>query len=324
MTDRPAPPEPVEPDDAAIELASRYLDGDLAADERAAAEADPLVMTWVDRFGGVRAALQAPIEIDATRRDAAIAAALAASDEATVDERPLSVVRAPVVDDLAVARARRNHRLTKWVGAAAAVVALGVAGVAIAGSRDSGGGGSDAALEARATTVASSDESLASTASKEFATTGADEDVAAGAAATPAADSADQATAAPSPASAAAGSTETTAAPAGAPATTIVAAETTAAGGATEAPTTTAAGDPDVPVTIDGLASLQAYAVGAADAPADATAPCRTTTEERLLSRNVHYDGAEAVVYRSVSERTVTAYDLESCAVLASAQLPGG
>jgi len=114
------------PDPTAAELASAHLDGATTADEAARVEADPQLRAAVAELAAVRQAvrgLEAPV--DPARRDAAIAAAVAAF----AAER-----RAPAVAPLAERRARRDRigwaqgRSVRWlaVAAAAALVALAV------------------------------------------------------------------------------------------------------------------------------------------------------------------------------------------------------
>ena len=121
MTDADLPPDTT-PDDLVVEIASRYIDGDLSVDERARADADPAVLAWVERLAGVRAALAAPIAVDAADRDRAIVAALDAFRRRTRSPALADGPRAPVVSDLCrrppapyqapgrVARGSRRHR----------------------------------------------------------------------------------------------------------------------------------------------------------------------------------------------------------------------
>lgn len=114
------------PDPTAAELASAHLDGATTPDEAARVDADPQLRSAVAELAAVRQAvkgLEAPV--DPVRRDAAIAAAVAAF----AAER-----RAPAVAPLAERRARRDGlgwaqgRSVRWlaVAAAATLVALAV------------------------------------------------------------------------------------------------------------------------------------------------------------------------------------------------------
>jgi len=335
MNDRPAPPGPAEPDDPTIELASRYLDDDLSVDERAAAEGDPSVMAWVARLGGVREALRAPVEVPSERREAAIAAARAAAGLTPATDRPAVVVRAPVVDELAAARARRSGRVAKWLGAAAAVVALGVAGVAIAGNRDNSSDSNADDVELAAATASTAAAATADAASNDREDSTTDQQAsrstelsssagAAPEAALPSAPVLDTTTE-ENPDTTAGGSTE---GPAASSESTAAAAETTAAAAETTAaptaPTTTAAaGDADAPVVLADETSLQAYATTVGPAPAGTSAACPAAQpDDALLSRNVSYAGTPAVVYRNDRDHTASAYELVDCELLAFVQLP--
>ncbi len=326
MTDRPAPPGPPEPDDRTIELASRYLDDDLTVDERAAAAADPATMAWVVRLGGVREALGAPIEVSSAHREDAVAAALAAAVTPVAD-RPTSVVRAPVVDELAAARSRRNGRVAKWLGAAAAAVALGVAGVTIAGNRDRGTDSSSEDVElaaASASTAAAATTGAAASARDGSGTdeqAGADTQLSSSAGAAPEAASPSSpalaATTAASPATTTAGGSSDT--DADATETTSAAADTTAA----PAATSSVAGDPDTPLALADEAALRAYATTAGASPPGSSAPCLSAEPgETLLSRNASYAGTAVVVYRNDRDHTVSVYEIVDCTLLAFVQLP--
>ena len=104
------------------ELASAHLDGATTPEEASRVAADPALLARVESLRAVRAALQATPRPDPDRREAAIAAALAAFDEDA---------DAPVagVTSLAEVAARRRTMSRSWriagvAAAAAAVVAL--------------------------------------------------------------------------------------------------------------------------------------------------------------------------------------------------------
>jgi hypothetical protein len=107
-------------------LASAVLDGDVTADERARADADPEVVAEVERLRRTRDAVRVVDPPDTDRREAAIAAALAAFD------RPERVTTPP--------RPSGDGRRHRWFGplAAAAAIAVIAVGAVVAG-RDRGG-----------------------------------------------------------------------------------------------------------------------------------------------------------------------------------------
>ena len=106
------------------EVASAYLDGDLAADERARADADPATMTLVESYRSLRATLADVPEAGMSDRASALAAALSEFDALAPMRRltPLS--------ELEPRRHRRNH----WVLASAAAVVVLIAVVAVIAS----------------------------------------------------------------------------------------------------------------------------------------------------------------------------------------------
>ena len=101
-------------------LASAYVDGELTADERARAEADPVVMSMVEELRGVRRQLAVASPPDDPRRDAAIVAALAAA-------LPIPSIAA-----------RRRARWMAPVAAAAAALVLVVGGIVVLRAGDDG------------------------------------------------------------------------------------------------------------------------------------------------------------------------------------------
>jgi len=122
-------------DDALDDLASAYLDDELPADERARAAADESVVERLGELSAVRESLRsAGLAVDDTRRERAIAAALAAFDEESLAS-------------IAVAHHRRNRRAAQLVAVAAAVALLALA-VPFLGDLDSGS--DDAVMAGRA------------------------------------------------------------------------------------------------------------------------------------------------------------------------------
>lgn len=107
------------------QLASAYLDGELTADDRAAAEADREVMDDVARFAGVAAGLRSVDGPGRAAAESAVAAALAEFD-AAVPSGPGVI--------------RPRPALARVLGIAAAVVVVGALGVVVA---TGGLGGSD-------------------------------------------------------------------------------------------------------------------------------------------------------------------------------------
>ena len=119
-------------------LANAYLDGEVSAEERARAEADPEVVAEVARLRAVSEALRVTDEPDPQRREAAIHAALDAFElrpAATIATTPELPVAPPVSLD-----ARRRARWLRPLAAAAAVVVLIAGGVALLRDRDEDGG----------------------------------------------------------------------------------------------------------------------------------------------------------------------------------------
>jgi hypothetical protein len=99
------------------ELASAQLDGELTAEEAARATGDPEVARRLTAFDAVRTAVRADVPVDGGRRDAAVAAALAAFDDAAVEGPGGSLT------PISAARSGRL-RWAKAVGVAAAVALL--------------------------------------------------------------------------------------------------------------------------------------------------------------------------------------------------------
>jgi hypothetical protein len=291
--------------DDAVELASRYLDGDLSVDERAAAESDPDVMAWVERFGGIRAALREPVEVDAGRRDAAIQAALAAATA------PGEAAPPPGRDELAVARARRAGRMGRWLGAAAAVVGLAIGGAVLAANS---GGGDDSADE---TQFQSAPVEVAPAATEADFDTRMAADQPASAEAPPEAMSA---TASPEADEARDGA-DTTAA-AGEATSEPTALEDATTGGAaatTAAPATTALATAatTTPESYDAASQLEPLATAVPVTTADGSdPPCADQATGELVDDYVLYADQPAAVYRDVQRHTLIAWALNTCEVL--------
>lgn len=131
-------------------LANAYIDGELTADERAIAEADPVVLAAVEELRVLRANLRDVDVSSESGRQRAIAVAL---DQFRVTA-PLPV------------RSFTNRSYQRYIGIAAAVVAIGVLGVVLANT--SSGGDDEATGDAGASTsndflVTASDAAQAST-----------------------------------------------------------------------------------------------------------------------------------------------------------------
>ena len=117
-------------------LANAYLDGELTADERRIAEADPEVMSEVERLRALRAELRDVPEAAPVAREAAIAAAMA--------EFRVGAARTgaePAEAEPGVVRFRPRPAYAKYLAVAAALVA--VAGLGIVVSQADLGGGDD-------------------------------------------------------------------------------------------------------------------------------------------------------------------------------------
>lgn len=112
-------------------LASAYLDGELTDDERRIAEADPAVMAEVERMRALSERLAAVEPPSSEARERAIAAAMGVFAELRADSAATPPAPPPVVD---IGRRRDPMR---WLGAAAAVLVIGLLGVVLA----TGGGG---------------------------------------------------------------------------------------------------------------------------------------------------------------------------------------
>jgi hypothetical protein len=105
------------------ELASAYLDGQASFEEARRVEQDPELQARVDRLRQARDAIRlADGPVDVQRREAAIAAAMAAAGhEPLTAPDPL-----PAVGDLAEGRARRDAR-RRWLPAVGIAAAIAIA-----------------------------------------------------------------------------------------------------------------------------------------------------------------------------------------------------
>ena len=125
--------------DEQIFLANAYLDGELTADERRIAEADPEVMTEVEQLRALQSAVRDAPAPSAEARESAISAAMAAFGAAGPTDLPAdepAPATAPVVPF------RPRPAYAKYLGIAAALVAVAGLGIVVA---QSGQGDDDAA-----------------------------------------------------------------------------------------------------------------------------------------------------------------------------------
>lgn len=124
-------------------LANAYIDGELTADERAIAEADPVVLAAVEELRVLRANLRDVGVPSESGRQRAVAVAL---------DQFRATAPLPV-------RSLTNRSYQRYIGIAAAVVAIGVLGVVLANTSS---GGDD---EATGDAVASASDDFLATAS---------------------------------------------------------------------------------------------------------------------------------------------------------------
>ena len=127
-----------------VESASAYLDGELDADQRAEAAADPEVMAAVESFARVRAALSDVQPVVASTKTAALAAALAEFDALRATPSPATMTAAAPATVVSL-QSRRVRAYRVLTGVAAAVV-VGV--VAIAALNSTRGNNADLASSA--------------------------------------------------------------------------------------------------------------------------------------------------------------------------------
>lgn len=114
-------------------LANAYLDGELADDERSIAEADPAVMAEVQVLRDLQAELRAVDAPTTAARESAIGAAMAQFTA------PDAVVATPAAATAPVVPFRPRPAYSRYLGVAAAVVAVGVLGVVIVNGGIGGG-----------------------------------------------------------------------------------------------------------------------------------------------------------------------------------------
>jgi len=119
-------------------LANAYLDGELTADERRFAEADPEVMTEVEQLRALQAELRDAPPPSAAARESAIDAALA---DFAADGAPTASTPRTETPPAAAIPLRPRPAYAKYLGIAAAVVA--VAGLGIIVSQTNLGGDDD-------------------------------------------------------------------------------------------------------------------------------------------------------------------------------------
>jgi negative regulator of sigma E activity len=154
----------VNDDDDLTELilrASAYLDGELDAGERALAEADPAVMAEVEALRSLQDEIRDVEPPRADTREAAITAALAEFDALQPATAPAAAA-GPGAGRVVPFRPRPSY--TRWLTAAAAVVAVGLVGVVVAQSNRGGDDKDSAAIEgdlAEAPSAARSDTAAA-------------------------------------------------------------------------------------------------------------------------------------------------------------------
>ena len=121
-------------------LASAYLDGELTAADRGLAEADPAVMTEVDRLGALQAQLRSAEPPSEPARERAIEAAMATFAQAARPAPPINAVTRTV-------EFRRRPSYARYLGFAAAVVAVGVLGLVVASGLPTGGNDDSASFD---------------------------------------------------------------------------------------------------------------------------------------------------------------------------------
>lgn len=127
-------------------LANAYLDGELTADERRIAEADPDVMSEVEQLRAVQGAVRAVEPPSAEARQSAIDAAMAEFDAVRAAEPGEALAhdaRAPIPF-----RPRTSY--ARYLGVAAAIVAVGAVGVVLARAGAGDGDDDSAAFDATA------------------------------------------------------------------------------------------------------------------------------------------------------------------------------
>jgi anti-sigma factor RsiW len=129
------------------ELASAYLDGDISPTERARVEASPELVALVEAFRQVRSELSDVPVAAADTRDAALAAALGEFDGMQSQGGPAPTTQGFAVSPV-VSLAERRRWPVAVLSVAAAVLLLGVVGIAVLNGRGSDDKSSSAATDA--------------------------------------------------------------------------------------------------------------------------------------------------------------------------------
>jgi hypothetical protein len=138
-TDHPLDPMDAEPLHPLDELASAHVDGVADPIDVAAGQGLPGFDDRLARFAQVRGALRAEAPVDAERREAAIAAALAAFDAQPVIDAPRAqpdeptevLPTAAAVTPIPIAAARRRLPGRRWQVAAVAAAAVAAGAIAL-------------------------------------------------------------------------------------------------------------------------------------------------------------------------------------------------
>jgi hypothetical protein len=134
------------------ELASAHLDGETSPEEAARVDADPDLRDRVEELRDVQAAVRAPVTTDASRREAAITAALAAFAE---DEAPTPAVRGTVTP---LAPRRSPSPRAAQVLRVAAIVLLVALLIPVALSLGDGGSDDEASFDSTGAAISGGDD----------------------------------------------------------------------------------------------------------------------------------------------------------------------
>jgi hypothetical protein len=294
-------------------LASTYLDGELTADQRELAESDPDVMSEVDRLRDLQTRLRSVEPPSTEAREMAIGAAMA--EFSALASRPAPPINAATT----TVQFRRRPAYTRYLGIAAAVVAVAMLGFVVATGVRPGANddttSSDAALDVAADEPADEPASEAATedfdrglteSNEAFADDMADGDVTAEAAAPAAELEADAGSLADEPASEAADEpTEEPAAAASEPADDA------------ELGTVPPDFEADLPLaTPNDLGAYGAYLLGLTASDMLPPTPETSCTQQVILGSTQYvFDGLPIDVLIAVDDqlRTVTAVDPDTC-----------
>ena len=125
-------------------LASAYLDGELTDEERRLAEADPAVMAEVEELRALHVDLAVVEPPTVEARESAIAAAMAAFSPAAAPSATVPATAATAAAPVVAFKPRPAY--AKYLGIAAAVVAVGLLGTVIVNT--AGGGDDEASFDA--------------------------------------------------------------------------------------------------------------------------------------------------------------------------------